>query len=112
MKRLLFSFLLASAAVCAMAKDIHTVVLTTKPQMHCAGCEKKVTENLRYVRGVKTIKASAKDQTIIVTIDIEKGSAAALVSSLKKVGYTATIVKDVPAERADRPVQPKTTAKK
>lgn len=112
MKRLLFSILIASAAVTAMAKDIHTVVLTTEPQMHCAGCENKVTENLRYVRGVKAIKASAAEQTITVTIDADKTSAAVLIESLKKAGYTATLVKDVPAERAGKPVQPKKHEKK
>lgn len=91
MKRLLTLSLLLITVLTAMAKDIRTVVLTTQPQMHCHNCENKVTENLRYVRGVKTIKALAADQTITITYDADKTTVDAFVKSLKKIGYEATV---------------------
>ena len=112
MKRIFLSSLLAIAAVAAMAKDLHTIVLTTSPEMHCQGCENKVTENLRYVRGVKSIKASAQQQTITVVIDADKTTPAALIKSLAKVGYTAKVKSDTPTPADGKPVQPKKTAKK
>lgn len=107
MKHLLLLAALTLSAASAMAKDIHTIVMTTAPQMHCHSCEAKITDNLRYVKGVKRIVASAAEQTVTVVIDADKTSPDALVKSLAKVGYTATVVKDTPAERADKPVQPK-----
>lgn len=79
--------LIASVAV---AKDIKTVVLTTNPQMHCEKCENKIKENLRYVKGIKTIKTDVKSQSVTVTYDADKTNVEALRASLKKVGYTAT----------------------
>lgn len=111
MKRIL-SLLIALCAMTTFAKDIRTVVLTTQPQMHCAGCENKITENLRYVKGVKSIKASAEKQTVTVVIDAEKTTPEALVKSLKKAGYTATVKSNTPAAKADKPVQPKPKAEK
>lgn len=107
MKRILLITALTLSAFSAFAKDIHTVVLTTEPQMHCHNCESKVTENLRYVKGVKSIKASAAEQTIIVVLDVDKATPDALVKSLAKVGYTATVKSDTPAQKAEKPVQPK-----
>lgn len=112
MKKLLLLAAFALSAAATFAKDIRTVVLTTQPQMHCHNCENKVTENLRYVKGVKSIKASAANQTITVVIDAEKCNPEALVKSLKKAGYTATVKSNTPAERADKPVQPKPKAEK
>lgn len=113
MKRILLTAALAlTASVAALAKDIHTVVLTTQPQMHCAGCENKITEQLRYVRGVKRVVASASQQTVTVTIDAGKTSSDALIKSLAKVGYDAAVVSDTPTEVADKPVQPKKHEKK
>lgn len=107
MKRFLLLTALTLSAFSAFAKDLHTVILTTQPQMHCKNCENKVTENLRYVKGVKSIKASAAEQTITVVIDADKTSAAALVQSLSRVGYTATVKSDTRTPKADKPVQPK-----
>ena len=42
---------LAFASVC-FAKDIKTVVLTTNPEMHCTGCEKKIKDNIRFEKGI------------------------------------------------------------
>lgn len=112
MKRILTFLLIAFCAMTSFAKDIRTVVLTVSPQMHCAGCENRITENLRYVKGVKSIKASAEQQTVTVVIDGDKTTSDALVKSLKKIGYTATVKSNTAAQRADKPVQPKTNAKK
>lgn len=112
MKRILSFLLIAFCAMTSFAKDIRTVVLTVSPQMHCAGCENRITENLRYVKGVKSIKASAEQQTVTVVIDGDKTTADALVKSLKKIGYTATVKSNTATQRADKPVQPKPAAQK
>lgn len=112
MKRFLFIAVLALASMSAIAKDIHTIVLTPNPGLRCHNCEAKVTEQLRYVKGVKRIAASAETQTITVTIDLDKSGVQVLLDNLKKIGYDATVASDTPATRADKPVQPKHKHKK
>ena len=62
---------LAFAGVC-FAKDIKTVVLTTNPEMHCTGCEKKIKENIRFEKGVKSIKTNLEDKTVTIEYDADK----------------------------------------
>ena len=59
---------LAFASVC-MAKDIKTVMLTTTPEMHCNNCEKKIKENIRFEKGIKSIKTNLKDKTVTIEYD-------------------------------------------
>ena len=40
-------FIALALTLACQAKDIKTVVLTTNPEMHCSGCEKKIKENIR-----------------------------------------------------------------
>ena len=54
--------LMLMVAMIATAKDIKTVIFTTTPQMHCANCEAKVKNNLRFAKGVKEIKTSVEEQ--------------------------------------------------
>lgn len=112
MKKILSLALFALVGMSAIAKDIHTIVLTPNPGLRCHNCEAKVTEQLRYVKGVKRIAASAETQTITVTIDLDKSGVQVLLDNLKKIGYDATVASDTPATRADMPVQPKPKAQK
>ncbi|MBR5698406.1 MAG: heavy-metal-associated domain-containing protein [Prevotella sp.] len=87
---------LALAASCAAqpkAKDIKTVVLKTQPEMHCSGCEKKIKENIRFVKGVKTIKTDLTDKTVTIEYDAEKTTVKNIIQGFKKIKYEATEVK-------------------
>ena len=76
--------LLASIFVIATltAKDIRTVTLTTQPQMHCANCETKIKNQLRFEKGVKRIDTNVEKQTIVIQYDAERISSALLIKSL------------------------------
>ena len=87
-----FLFALAFASVC-FAKDIKTVVLTTSPQMHCANCEKKIKENIRFEKGIKSIKTNLQDKTVIIEYDAEKTTVPAIIEGFKKIKYEAKEVK-------------------
>ena len=56
------------AAVCftatCFAKDIKIVVLNTDPQMHCANCESKIKNNIRFEKGIKEIETNLADKTV------------------------------------------------
>ena len=58
------------AAVCftatCFAKDIKIVVLNTDPQMHCANCESKIKNNIRFEKGIKEIETNLADKTVTI----------------------------------------------
>lgn len=93
MKRLSFAVFALSFSVALFAKDIKTVVLTTQPQMHCANCEKKIKQNIRFERGVKTIKTDLKTKTVTIQYDADKTSVPAIIQGFKKIKYEASEVK-------------------
>ena len=82
----------ALATVC-FGKDIKTVVLKTQPEMHCANCEKKIKENIRFEKGVKSIKTDLKTKTVTVEYDAEKTNVQNIIQGFKKIKYEATEVK-------------------
>nr|WP_296986698.1 heavy metal-associated domain-containing protein [Prevotella sp.] len=53
-------------------REIKTVVFTTTPQMHCAACENKIKNNLRFEKGIKSIETSVPDQTVTVKYNADK----------------------------------------
>lgn len=87
-----FLLALAFASVC-YGKDIKTVVLTTNPEMHCTGCEKKIKENIRFEKGIKSIKTNLEDKTVTIEYDAEKTNVPAIIEGFKKIKYEAKEVK-------------------
>ena len=81
--------LMLMVAMIATAKDIKTVIFTTTPQMHCANCEAKVKNNLRFAKGVKEIRTSVEEQKVYVTYDAAKTTEKKLQDSFQKFGYKA-----------------------
>jgi len=93
MKRIITALAIAicSALVCSAAvKKTETAIFQTK--LHCENCVKKVKENISYVKGVKDLDVSLKEQKITVTFDPEKTNADKLASEIKKLGYPANII--------------------
>ena len=76
------------------AKDIQTLVVTTTPQMHCDACERRIKNNIRFEKGVKTIKTSIENQTVTISYDSEKNTESNLIKAFNKFGYKAEIVKE------------------
>lgn len=68
-------------------KELKTV--TFKSNLHCANCAKKVQENIAFEKGVKDLKVSVENQTIVVTYDATKTSEEKLAAAIKKLGYKA-----------------------
>lgn len=53
-------------------REIKTVVFTTTPQLHCAACENKIKNNLRFEKGIKNIETSVPNQTVTVKYNADK----------------------------------------
>lgn len=88
----LFFAALAVAAAC-YAKDIKTVVLTTKPEMHCENCEKKIKGNIRFEKGVKSIKTDLNTKTVTIEYDADKTDVQHIIEGFRKIKYEASEVK-------------------
>lgn len=79
--------------VAASAKDLRTVVFYVK-DMHCENCEKKVKDNIRFEKGLKSLDTNVEARTVTITYDAEKTSVEELQASFAKFKYTAEVVSD------------------
>ena len=86
---------LAFASAC-FAKDIKTVVLTTNPQMHCNNCENKIKNNIRFEKGIKSIKTDLDTKTVTIEYDADKTTVADIIKGFEKIKYEAKEVKENP----------------
>lgn len=64
--------------------DIREV--TFKVHLHCAGCVKKVRENLSFERGVKDLHICMEDQIIALKYDASKTNEETLKKAIVKLG--------------------------
>lgn len=93
MKRLSFIILTLSFSVMLFGKDIKTVVMKTQPEMHCENCEKKIKGNIRFEKGIKSIKTDLKSKTVTIEYDAEKTNVDKIKEGFKKIKYEATEIK-------------------
>lgn len=91
MKKIILIALATMAATQLHAADnkqkADTLTVTTTPQMHCSGCENKIKQNIRFVKGVKEIKTSVPDQQVTIIYNKEKAGYADFEKAFRKIGY-------------------------
>ena len=90
---------MTSLLMMAGGKDLRVVVMTPTPQMHCANCENKIKNNLRFEKGVVAIETSIPEQTVSVTYNAKKTNVATLQAAMKKIGYDTHVVSDKAKEK-------------
>lgn len=93
--------LMVSVAISAKG-EIKTVVFTTNPQMHCENCEKRIKDNLKFVKGIKSIETNVPNQTVTIKYDAEKTTPAKITEAFKKIKYNATVVTPKTAKAVDK----------
>lgn len=81
------------AAVTASAADKATEVFTLDHQMS-THCEKKITENLRFEKGITDLKINLKENTITITFNPAKTDSGQIIKAFKKIGFNAFPVSD------------------
>lgn len=91
-KKLLF-FIIAFVCMIipAVSKDIRDVTFKVQ-QMECPNCEKKVKNNIRFEKGVKSIQTNVEQRTVIITYDADKTNVTRLQTAFKKFDYTAVLI--------------------
>ena len=83
----------STAAVSVSKPKGETKTVTFSSSIHCKNCAKKVEENLSFEKGVKALEVSVENKTIKVTYDASKTSVEALAAAIKKLGYSAEVIK-------------------
>lgn len=83
----LMAFLFMGIQGSAQKKNSETVYF--KSNMHCAACENKVFEMLRFEKGVKDLKVDHISNTVKVVYATGKSSSEKLVKAIEKEGYEA-----------------------
>ncbi len=91
MKKIILSVMVALMAAGAPAETLKTVVVTPTPKLTCQNCEKKVKDNVRFVKGTKKIETSVKDNTVTITYDADKAKVADYEVAFKKIGRNITV---------------------
>lgn len=85
------------SASTALAKDFRTAVFKVE-QLHCANCEKKVQNNIKFEKGVKTFSTDLPSKTVTITYDAEKTNVEKLKAGFKKFKYEAVLMKEAKNE--------------
>lgn len=101
MKQFLIA-ILTGLLLAAGGKELHELVLTPTPQMHCANCENKIKGNMRFEKGVVKIETSIESQTVTITYDSKKTDAKTLQAAMKKIGYDTRVVSDKPQRKKSK----------
>ena len=91
------------ATLVCFAKNETTVCFTVNPPLVCNNCENKVKENIKFEKGVKSIKPSAKTNTVEVTYDADKTNVENLIKGFKKIGYDAALADSKACPAAESP---------
>ena len=95
MKKLLAMSVLIFFGLAAKAEN-RTVFFSVNPPLVCNNCETKMKENIRFEKGVKSVKPSAKKGTVEIVYDDSKTHISNLVAGFKKIGYEATEIDMTP----------------
>lgn len=84
-----------------LCKSIKIVVLNTDPQMHCANCESKIKNNIRFEKGIKEIETNLADKTVTIKYDADKTTVEKIIAGFAKIHYTATVVENESKQKDD-----------
>ncbi len=103
MKKLILLAFALFLTVLVQAQTMKEVVFTTEPEIECNNCVKRIKDNIRFEKGVKSIDADLKTNLVTIQYDSEKTNTEKLVKAFAKINYKATVVepKGVKKEQAE-----------
>jgi copper chaperone len=65
-------------------------IVTGEEKIHCEGCESRISNALKRLSGVRDVKASAKSQRVVVTVDPAEVGPDQVRVRLEQLGYQVT----------------------
>lgn len=69
--------------------------------MHCANCENKIKNNIRFEKGIKEIETNLADKTVTIKYDADKTTVEKIIAGFAKINYTATVVENENKQKDD-----------
>ncbi len=90
------------ASTAKAKKEMRVMVLRPTPEMHCANCEKRIKENIRFEAGVKKIVTDREKQTVAITYDASKTNVEQISKAFAKIGYEVALLDDKPASQTKK----------
>ncbi len=75
--------------IVSVAQKAENKVVCFKSNMDCADCEKTLTENLKFEKGVKDLKIDHVSNTIYIEYKEGKNNDEGFVKAIEKKGYLA-----------------------
>lgn len=100
-KLILSVFAIFFAINTVSAKEIKSLTLKVEDMM-CEIHEAKITNMLRFEKGVKEIKTDVPSRIVIIKYDAEKNTPEKLIKSFEKVKCTAVLVPDTTEKKNDK----------
>ncbi len=107
MKKLILLAFSLFLAVMVQAQTMKEVVFKTEPEIECNNCVKRIKDNVRFVKGVKTINPDLKTKLVTIQYDSEKATLDDFVKAFTKIGYKVTVVE--PKENKEEKVREEAT---
>lgn len=90
MKKLVFLLVLfLGVTLVSVAQKTENKVVCFKTNMDCESCEKTLTENLKFEKGVKDLKVDLVSNTIYIEYKEGKNNDEGFSKAIEKKGYTA-----------------------
>lgn len=94
MKRIILTMLVSAFSLVASAKGhCDTLVVKTNPEMRCSGCENRIKNDIRFVKGTKKIETSLEKQTVTIVYDYRYASYDIYAKAFEKLRYEIVKVK-------------------
>lgn len=92
-----------SATLLISGKPIEKRQVTFVTSIDCKKCVEKVRENMSFEKGVEDLEVTLDDQTVKITYNTAKTDTTKLGAAIRKLGYTAKVLKDTPTPASKRP---------
>jgi periplasmic mercuric ion binding protein len=75
--------------IISIAQKVENKVVCFKSSMDCADCEKTLTENLKFEKGIKDLKVDHISNTILIEYKDGKNTDDGFAKAIEKKGYIA-----------------------
>jgi len=70
-----------------------TKTVSFQTSIHCKNCAKKVQDNISFEKGVTKLEIDVPTKVVKVSYDPAKTSEEKLAAAIRKLGYTAEVIK-------------------
>lgn len=87
----LFILILLSLTIKGQAQDNSTTTTTFEVNLKCKQCESIIVNNFSSENGIKSIEVSLEDRFVRICYNPDCNSDNNIISSLEKLGYTASV---------------------